>query len=58
VRHRESWAEERKAPSPEFWQRVLAGEEVFPPRPVKEKPEEAPKPATGGSPKVVLRRKS
>jgi hypothetical protein len=57
VRHRESWAEEKKAPSRELWEKVLAGTEVFPPRPVKEKAQEAPKPKVSGAPKVVIRRK-
>jgi hypothetical protein len=58
VRHRECWAEEKKAPSADFWEKVLAGSEIFPPRPPKEKTEEAPapKPSSGG-PKTVIRRK-
>jgi len=58
VRHRDTWAEERKSPSPELWAKVLAGEENWPPRAAKEKAPEAKadaKPA--GPPKTVLRRK-
>jgi hypothetical protein len=57
VRHRESWAEEKKAPSEAFWAKVQAGEEIFPPRPAKEKVEEpVAKPVSSG-PKTVIRRK-
>lgn len=59
VRHRESWAEEKDSPTQDFWEKVMAGSEVFPPRAVKEKPaEEAPaaKPASS-SPKTVIRRR-
>lgn len=59
VRHRDSWAEEKKAPSEETWKRVMAGEEIWPPRAPKEKAEVKPtaKPA-GDTPKVVIRRRS
>jgi len=59
VRHRESWAEEKKAPTEEFWAKVQEGTEVFPPKPVKEKAEEAPaaKPVSSGPPKTLIRRK-
>lgn len=57
LRHRDSWAEERKAPTKEFWQLVLDGKENFPPRAVKEKEAPpAPKPVSSG-PKVIVRRK-
>ena len=58
VRHRETWAEERESPTPELWEKVLKGEENWPPRKAKEKVEEAPaaKPASSG-PKTVIRRK-
>ena len=56
LRHRESWAEERVAPTKEFWAKVEAGQENFPPRPIKEKPPEQ-KPVVSSTPKVVLRRK-
>lgn len=58
VRHRESWAEEKKGPSQEMWAKVLAGEENWPPRAAREKPvEEAPmaKPVSSG-PKVIRRK--
>lgn len=59
MNHRESWAEERKAPSREEWARILAGEdkparkrtpkeELVPAEPEKTKPA-AP---------VVIRRRS
>lgn len=58
VRHRESWAEERKAPSPEFWEKVQAGLEIFPPRAAKEKVEEAKAPAKdpNAKPKTIIRK--
>jgi len=58
VCHRESWAEEKKAPTAEFWEKVLAGTENFPPRALKEKTEDTPaaKPASS-SPKTLIRRK-
>lgn len=57
VRHRDTWAEEKKAPSKEFWAKVEAGEEIWPPRPPKEKEEKpAAKPSSG--PKVIIRRQS
>ena len=57
VRHRECWAEEKKAPGKDLWEKVLAGEENWPPRPVKEKP--APTPAVlSSTPKTVIRRRS
>lgn len=56
VRHRESWAEEKMAPSAEIWAKVLKGEENWPPRPVKEK-EEKLEPKVASGPKVVIRRK-
>lgn len=57
VRHRDTWAEERASPTADLWEKVLAGSEIWPPRPVKEKaPEAAPK-AAGGAPKTVIRRR-
>jgi hypothetical protein len=58
VRHRETWAEEKKSPSKEFWAKVEAGTENWPPRPQKEKVEEksAPKPSSGT--KTIIRRQS
>jgi hypothetical protein len=58
VRHRDSWAEEKKAPSAAHWQKVLAGEAIWPPRPVKEKEEKPAPKLASASPKVVIRRKS
>jgi len=57
VRHRECWAEEKKAPGKDLWEKVLTGEENWPPRPVKEKP--APPTAVPSStPKTVIRRRN
>lgn len=58
VRHRDTWAEEKDAPSPELWEKVLAGTEIFPPRPPKEKVEEAPVKPVSSGPKTLIRRKS
>ncbi|MGZ3710675.1 MAG: hypothetical protein ACXVBE_02925 [Bdellovibrionota bacterium] len=57
LRHRDSWALEMKSPNKEFWAKVLAGEENWPPREAKAKEEKAPeaKPASSG-PKVIRRR--
>lgn len=57
VRHRDTWAEERKSPTAEFWQKVVAGEENWPPRPLKEKEPPKPEPKVSTGPKVVIRRK-
>ena len=57
MNHRESWAEERKAPSRDEWEKHLRGEDVEPrkPRTKSEAPAtEAPK-ATGPA-RVILRR--
>lgn len=57
VRHRETWAEEKTAPDPALWARVLAGEENWPPREAREKTEEAPAaPKASSGPKVIRRR--
>jgi hypothetical protein len=59
VNHRESWAEERKAPTLEEWQKILSGEDK-PKRtrkPKEDTPPEAPK-TTAGPPKVLVRRGS
>ena len=55
LRHRESWADEKTAPSREFWEKVQAGSELWPPREAKAKVEEvqAPKPSTS---RVILRK--
>lgn len=58
VRHRETWAEEKKAPTPEFWAKVESGEEIFPPRPPREKAEEKPAVKPSSGPKVILRRQN
>ncbi len=61
MNHRESWAEERRAPSKDEWEKTLKGES----EPVKRT--RAPKPAAvapaaampmDAAPKVILRRKS
>lgn len=60
MNHRESWAEERKAPTAEEWARVLSGEDEKPRR-RRETPVEAPAPEPAKStepPKVILRRKT
>lgn len=56
VRHRDTWAEEKKSPSKEFWAKVEAGEETWPPRPPKEKAEEKPAPKASSGPKTIIRR--
>lgn len=58
MNHRESWAEERKAPSRDEWERALSGEDKPARKPRAAKAEETaaePKPADTG-PKVILRR--
>lgn len=55
MNHRESWAEERQAPSLEEWQKILSGED----KPVRKRVEKAPEPAAApppSVPKVILRR--
>ncbi|MGK5086296.1 hypothetical protein WDW86_01960 [Bdellovibrionota bacterium FG-2] len=57
MNHRESWAEERKAPSAEEWARTLSGED----KPVRkrsavEKAPEAEPAAKPSGPQVILRR--
>lgn len=54
VRHRETWAVEKTAPTKELWEMVLRGEAELEPK--EEKKEEVPKPE--GGPKVILRRPS
>jgi hypothetical protein len=58
MNHRESWAEERKAPSREEWARTLSGEDKPTRKPREKKAEEpeAPAPAAPTAPKVILRR--
>ena len=58
MNHRESWAEERKAPTREEWQRELAGENKpkrtrAPKATAEEKPAA---PAAPAKPQVILRR--
>lgn len=57
MNHRESWAEERKAPTREEWARTLSGEDK-PVRKRAEKPvqEETTAPTPVTAPKVILRR--
>lgn len=57
LRHRDSWAEEKIAPTKEFWAKVEAGEEVFPPRAPKEVVEEKPAVKVSSGPKVIRRSK-
>ena len=57
VRHRDCWAEEKKAPDQELWKKVLAGEENWPPRAAKGKPASLPA-AQSSTPKTVIRRRS
>jgi hypothetical protein len=57
ARHRESWAEEKKSPSVEFWNKVLAGDELWPPREKKEKEVQVSEKPVSTTPKVVIRRK-
>jgi hypothetical protein len=56
MNHRESWAEERKAPTYDEWVKTLAGEDKVPRKrsPKEEAPAEAPSPAS--APRVILRR--
>jgi hypothetical protein len=60
MNHRESWAEERKAPSQEEWAKVLSGEDQ-PKRkrtPTEKAAPESPVPVNATSaPKVILRRR-
>lgn len=65
VRHRESWAEERKAPTPEQWVKIQAGELSLEPKKAADPEETAPaedqdlqkRPAgTPSSKKVLIRR--
>ena len=59
MNHRESWAEERHAPTPEEWKKTAAGEGERP-RVRKEKPvEEAPAPKpVSSAPAVIIRRRN
>jgi hypothetical protein len=58
MNHRESWAEERTAPTAEEWAKTLSGED----KPVRKRatsenlPEAPVAPATTGPAKVILRR--
>jgi hypothetical protein len=58
MNHRESWAEERRAPSAEEWQKILSGEAA----PTKKRastpkePQAVSTPAPVEAPKVILRR--
>jgi len=60
MNHRESWAEEKKAPSLDEWKKTLAGEDE-PKRtrkPKEEKPAEEKKAAPLAPPKILIRRRS
>lgn len=66
MNHRESWAEERKAPTREEWARTLAGEDKPARKPRSPESEagsssqgaeaDKPAPAANQAPKVILRR--
>jgi hypothetical protein len=56
MNHRESWAEERRAPTLDEWRKTLSGEDK-PVRKRAEKPEEITPEATPSTgPKTILRR--
>ncbi len=60
MNHRESWAEERKAPSHDEWVKTLSGEDK-PARKRAPKEEAAPEPAPerpSGPPRVILRKRA
>lgn len=61
MNHRESWAEERRAPSPEEWARIVSGED----KPQRKRAprgedeaatQEKAAPAAAATPRVILRR--
>jgi len=56
MNHRESWAVETKAPTPEEWERILSGEDkpVRTRKPKEEAPAQEVRPQ---SPKFILRKK-
>ncbi len=57
VRHRDTWAEERKSPTREIWAKVEKGEMEWPPREEKAKePEVRPEPPQ--SSRTIIRRRS
>jgi hypothetical protein len=59
MNHRESWAEERRAPTREEWAKILAGENE-PKRRTRTKPEEAPAeapPPKPAAPRAILRKR-
>lgn len=57
MNHRESWAEERAAPTLEEWKKTLSGEDKVPrKRKPKEEAAVEEKAAPAGPPKVILRR--
>ncbi|MCM2279594.1 MAG: hypothetical protein NDJ89_16085 [Oligoflexia bacterium] len=62
MNHREAWAEERRAPSAEEWQKILAGENEPAERRSRQKesapPAPQPAPAAPSAPKTILRRRS
>jgi hypothetical protein len=58
MNHRESWAEERRAPTREEWQKILDGEDE---RPTRKRQSSTPAAETQATPqaapaKVILRR--
>ena len=59
MNHRESWAEERRAPTPKVWAEILAAEDQPRTRKPREKVEAEPSPtAPVGPARVILRRGS
>ena len=59
MNHRESWAEERHAPSREDWEKELRGEsEPKTRKPRAPAPAAEPAPAAPAPARVILRRKS
>jgi hypothetical protein len=65
MNHRESWAEERNAPTLDQWKKTLAGEGEEEKKPRAKKEESAPqeaaavsKPSSQSAPSVILRRRT
>jgi hypothetical protein len=56
VNHRESWAEEERAPSKSQWEAILAAEKLPKKRGPRDQPIEEKKPETPAARPVVLRR--
>ena len=59
MNHRDSWAEERKAPSREEWAKILSGEDKTEKKQLKKElvpTPDNPPPSQSSAPKVILRR--